>query len=142
MNELLSEPWVISVVTSLATALFLSVSKLIEIAFTEKRRIAAELSRERIKAMRMIKRSLEKSVAIEDISTLKPIEMDSLGLSLKNPTIALLCGSVGLRELSDELYSVLEDCQGLLGGSVSRCPGQASSISVSAYGVMQGAWTA
>ncbi len=42
MNELLSEPWVISVVTSLVTALFLSVSKLIEIAFTEKRRIAAE----------------------------------------------------------------------------------------------------
>lgn len=115
MNELLSEPWVISVVTSLVTALFLSVSKLIEIAFTEKRRIAAELSRERIKAMRMIKRSLEKSVEIEDISTLKPIEMDSLGLSLKNPTIALLCGSVGLRELSDELYSVLEDCQGSLG---------------------------
>ena len=29
MDELLSEPWVISVVTSLATALFLSVSKLI-----------------------------------------------------------------------------------------------------------------
>ena len=37
MDELLSEPWVISVVTSLVTALFLSVSKLIEIAFTEKR---------------------------------------------------------------------------------------------------------
>ena len=83
--------------------------------FYRKKENRCRVSRERIKAMRMIKRSLEKSVEIEDISTLKPIEMDSLGLSLKNPTIALLCGSVGLRELSDELYSVLEDCQGSLG---------------------------